>query len=306
MTRFEFFEKYGTEEQCRAYLRDLRFQQGIICKKCGGTKHYWMKNKGLFQCSNVECRFRTTLKSGTIMDSSNLPVRDWFYAMYLMTTYKKGLSSKELQRQLGYKRNEPAWLMMHKIRNLMEVRESKYTLNGELEVDEIFVRTSCHLPEGEEVKRGKGSQRQTPAVIAVESTQVEGKEGKPEKPEKKLGYAKFGIIQSHDSDEAHRVVKKMLGLVKLVTTDKGTEFKRMNEVAEKHVQVKSNKENNDKHLPWVGIVTANLKRFLLGTYHSVSPKYLNRYLAEFSYRLNRRYFGLGIFQRLLNISVLSA
>lgn len=236
------------------------------------------------------------------MDSSNLPVRDWLFAMYLMTSNKKGLSSKELQRQLGYKRNEPAWLMMHKIRNLMEVRESKYTLNGELEVDEIFVRTSCQIPEGEEVKRGKGSQRQTPAVIAVESKQVESKDGKSGK---KLGYAKFGIIQSHDSDEAHRVVKKMLGLVKLLTTDKGREFKRMNELTEKHEQVKSNTENNDKHLAWVGIVTANLKRFLLGTYHSVSPKYLNRYLAEFSYRLNRRYFGLGIFERLLNISVLS-
>ncbi len=301
MTRFEFFEKFGTEEQCRAHLRDLRFEKGIVCKKCSGTKHYWKKNKEQFQCANVECLFRTTLKSGTIMDSSNLPVRDWFYAMYLMTTNKKGLSSKELQRQLGYKRNEPAWLMMHKIRNLMELRESKYTLNGELEVDEIFVRTSCHLPEGEELKRGKGSQRQTPAVIAVESTQVVSKDGKPEK---KLGYAKFDIIQSHDSGEAHRAVKKMVGLVLLITTDKGREFKQMKELTKKHEQVKSNKENNDKHLPWVGIVTANLKRFLLGTYHSVSPKYLNRYLAEFSYRLNRRYFGLGIFERLLNISVL--
>jgi len=300
MTRFEFFENFSSESYCREYFRELRIQQGVICKKCGNTKHYWLPKKEQFQCADSKCKFRTTLRSGTIMDSSNLPFRDWFYAMYLMTSTKKGLSAKELQRQLCYNRHEPAWMMMHKIRCLMELRENKYTLNGDMEVDEIFLRTTCSLSENEEVKRGKGSQRNTPALIAVEPKPVEDKK---DKGGKKLGYSKIEIIDSHDSAEALRVVKKMVGLVKKLTTDKGREFVLLGEVAETHERVKSNKENNDEHLPWVGVVTANLKRFLLGIYHSVSPKYLQRYLAEFSYKLNRRNFGLNIFERLVSISV---
>lgn len=89
-------------------------KEGVTCKKCGGTHHYWLSSKWQFQCS--ECGFRTTLRSGTVMENSRLPYRVWFLIIYLMTSTKKGLSACELQRQLGHKRYATVWSIMHRLR----------------------------------------------------------------------------------------------------------------------------------------------------------------------------------------------
>ena len=69
MTRFEFFEGFSSESYCSEYFRELRIQQGVICKKCGNAKHYWLSKKEQFQCAYSKCKFRTTLRRGSIMDS---------------------------------------------------------------------------------------------------------------------------------------------------------------------------------------------------------------------------------------------
>lgn len=298
MTHLEFFNQFGTENKCKKHWIELRKSRGVICQKCHNEKHYWLPNKEQFQCSN--CRFRTTLRSGTLLDSSKLPFRDWYMAMYLMTASKKGISALELQRQLGRKRYEPVWLMMQKIRDLMAFREDQYKLNGELEVDEIFIRIVNKLTEDEVLQRGKGSQRQATALIAVESKKV--KEKGPKRG-KKIGYIKIQPINGHGAITAKRALEKMIASLTKITSDKGNEFGTLSTLA-KHEQVLSTKENNDKHLPWIGVITANLKRTLLGIYHSVKKENLARYLAEFCYKLNRRRFGKEIFERLLNITVL--
>jgi hypothetical protein len=233
------------------------------------------------------------------MDSSKLPYRDWYLAMFLMTSNKKGISALELQRQLGRKRYEPVWMMMHKIRDLMSFREDQYQLTGELEVDEISVRVGNSIKPDEELKREKGSQNQALAIIAVES---EKKNENGFKLGKRMGYVKVETIEGHGAKVALRFLEKMTKALKKITTDKGQEFMGINKLAE-HQQILSTRENNDKHLPWIGVITANLKRTLLGIYHSISRNYLARYLAEFCYKVNRRNFGLNIFERLVKISV---
>ena len=105
MTILQFVEQFPNEEACKLYYKKVRETQGVTFKKCSCTKHYWIKAKWLWQCTG--CRFRTTLRSGTMMQSSKLSFRMWFAAVTFMSFSKKGISALEMQRQLGHKFYEP-------------------------------------------------------------------------------------------------------------------------------------------------------------------------------------------------------
>ena len=76
MNILEFVSKFSDEQSCKAYFRDIRMKEDVICKKCSFKKHYWLNSKWQFQC--LQCNFRTTLKSATVMENSRLPFRTWF------------------------------------------------------------------------------------------------------------------------------------------------------------------------------------------------------------------------------------
>lgn len=136
MKLLEFTEHFPDEASCKAAFKAYRLKQGITCKKCGGRVHYWKKNREQWECKS--CQHRTTLKSGTVMQGSKLPFQYWFIAMHLITSTKKSFSSKEIQRQLGHKRYEPIWAMVHKLRSVMGLRDQEYQLKEEIELDEGF------------------------------------------------------------------------------------------------------------------------------------------------------------------------
>ncbi len=114
MKLLEYFKQFPDEQSCLDYFHEQLHNFAITCGLCKGTIHYWIKMIGQFQCK--DCRTRTTLRSGTVIESSNLSFRDWFVTMHLMIYTKKGISAKEIQLQLGFKQYEPVWFMMHKIR----------------------------------------------------------------------------------------------------------------------------------------------------------------------------------------------
>ena len=153
MKLIDFSKQFPDEQSCRDYFREQRQKEGITCKNCKGTTHYWMKTIEQFQCKT--CRTRTTLRSGTVMESSNLSFSDWFTAMHLMTSTKKGISAKEMQRQLGFKRYEPVWFMLQKIRVAMGARDERYELSGFTEMDEGYFTTVESATVGEKDKKSK-------------------------------------------------------------------------------------------------------------------------------------------------------
>ena len=103
MNIFSFTAHFGSEEDCRLHFKEQRDKEGVVCKRCGGTSHYWLQGKWSYECKG--CRFRTSLRSGTIMESSKLPFLVWYKTMFLMSCTKKGFSTNELQKQLGLKRS---------------------------------------------------------------------------------------------------------------------------------------------------------------------------------------------------------
>jgi hypothetical protein len=152
MTIVEFMQQFPTELSCREHFKNNREKQGVTCKHCGSTSHYWLASKWQWQCCN--CRFRTTLRSGTEMENSNLPFLTWYLCMAFMSFSKKGISALEMQRQLGYKRYETVWKLMHKIRKGMGKRDNMYILKDMIEADEGYIE--CATPSEVERKRGRG------------------------------------------------------------------------------------------------------------------------------------------------------
>ena len=91
MDIIEFMENCGNEQACRQKFKETRDRTGVRCKRCGSVGHYWLNGKQMYQCKS--CRFRTSLRSGTIMEASKLPFRYWFVAIWLMGCSKKGTSA---------------------------------------------------------------------------------------------------------------------------------------------------------------------------------------------------------------------
>lgn len=290
----KFVEDFPTEESCKLHFKEVREKQGIICKKCGSTKHYWLQAKWQWQCS--ECRFRTTLRSGTMMEHAKLPVRKWYLAMAFMSFTKKGISATELQKQLGHKRYESIWSMMHRIRKAMGKRDGLYQLSDMIEFDEAYFETETSKKERQSLKRGRGSQRQENVAVMAESIPLEDPE--TGKTSKQCRYFKMKVLESHYSEEINQVVVENINERSIVFSDKSTSYIDIANYVDVHVTEKSSDETTVNTLRWVHIAISNAKRTLLGIYHKIKGKYLQQYLDEFCYKLNRRYFGERLFDRL--------
>ena len=295
MNLIKIIQGFATEEQCQKLLQEKREKEGVVCKSCGGTHHYWIKSINYWQCK--ECRFRTSLKSGTYMENSKLPVRTWFLAMAFMTYSKKGISGRELQRQLEHSRYETVWSLMHKIRQAMGNRDSLYKLEDMIELDEGYFATETSQKEKNNLKRGKGSQKQQNVAVMAESTPLEDLD--TGEKSKSCRYFKMQVLQNHRADEIDQVIQNSFEEKSIVFSDKSTSYVNISDYVEVHVSEVSTKETTVKMLPWVHIAISNAKRTLLGIYHKIKGKYLQLYLDEFCYKLNRRYFGDKLFDRLL-------
>jgi hypothetical protein len=129
MKLLEFTQKYPDEESCIAKLRELRERDVHVCPKCGHKEWYWKGDKLCYECK--KCHHRESIRKGTVMENSKLPFRYWFVTMHLLTATKNTFSALELQRQLGHKRYQPVWEMLHKLRSVMGKRDGKYTFEGQ-------------------------------------------------------------------------------------------------------------------------------------------------------------------------------
>jgi len=116
----EWQQRFGTEESCLKELRKVRWPDGFICPKCGTKKHSYIKTRYTYQCLN--CHHQTSITSGTIFHSTNLPLAKWFWAIYLMASDKGGISALRLSKQIGV-----FWItaqrMLRKIRTAMKHRD---------------------------------------------------------------------------------------------------------------------------------------------------------------------------------------
>lgn len=302
MNIFSFAVHFGSEEACRYHFKEQRDKEGVTCKKCGNEDHYWKQDKWSYECKS--CKFRTSLRSGTIMQSSKLSFLTWYKAIFLMSTTKKGFSAKEIQRQLGLKRYEPVWSMVHKLRKAMGDRDSRYTLEGMIEFDEGYFTVESSEIEKKKAKRGRGAAGKQNVAILAESTPLE--DIVTNTKSNQVRYFKAKVLKSHDSKHVNYLISKSIDDKSIVFSDKSTSYIDIADLVELHITEKSTKETTTDTLKWVHIFISNAKRNFLGNYHKIKGKYLQLYLNEFVYKLNRRYFGEKLFDRLIIASIMKS
>lgn len=297
MRIIEFIKEFPDEDSCKRHFKRIREEQGIKCRKCSCIKQYWLKAKWQWQCSN--CGFRTGLRSGTIMHGTKISFQKFYLCMAFMTSTKKGISAKEMQKQLGHKRYTTIWRLMHRIRSAMGQREDKYDLSGFMEFDEGYFTTT--KTKGKALKRGRGSNRKQNVAVIAESTPLEYLD--LHKKSSHFRYAKMKVVKGQGAKQVNRVVKNAIDNQSILITDKSTSYKDFSKLFDAHLTYKSSKEVTKHTLKWVHIIISNAKRNLLGVYHMMSKEYLQNYLDEFIFKLNRRFMGEKLFDRVIIATV---
>ncbi len=289
-----FFRDFPDDKSCRLHFKLQREREGIKCKRCKGTHHYWLDSKSQWQCKS--CGFRTTLRSGTFMEHSNLSVHTWYLCMAFMIGTKKGISALEMKRQLGMKRYETVWNLMFKIRDSMGKRERKYKLNGTIAFDEGYFEKM--IPHQSSLKRGRGSQRQVNVAVMAEI-----------KPNRHLSgschHFKMQVLGNHLKFDVNEVVLDYIHPDSTIFSDKSPSYCDFPKFVQAHISTKSTKHLTKGTLKWVHIAIKNAENTILGIHNMIKGKYLQMYLDEFCYKLNRRYFGNKLFDRLV-IAVIKA
>jgi ribosomal protein L37AE/L43A len=286
----EFLERYGSEDKCHAALVALRWPDGFICPDCGCTQHCTFVRKGrqYWQCS--ACRTQFTVTCGTVFQATKLPLTRWFLAMHLMTQSKNNVSALELKRHLGV-RYKAAWLMKHKLLQVMTEREDSRVLHGRVEIDDAY------LGGEREGKRGRGSENKVSFVVAVQTTS----DGQP--VALRMDPVVFTNVALADW------ALKALSTSACVISDGLQCFAATIVQAASHtpIVVGSGRQSAERvEFRCVNTVISNVKTAISGTYHLFKvDKYIRRYLAEAQYRFNRRYDLKAILTRLLRAATLT-
>jgi transposase-like protein len=270
-------ERYGTEDKARVYLEELRWPEGIVCPKCQHKGTSWIATRRVRECNS--CGHQFTVRVGTVLQDSKLPLWKWLVATFLMVESKKGMSANQVRRMTGttYK---TAWFLTHRIREAMSQVAATTPLRGAVEVDETYIGGK---PRYRRLgKRGWDHQR-NPKTMVLGAVERSGAiRLRVEHRGANMGTLGQFIRQNvaHDSpaiytDEAPAY--KGIGLA-----DKNTKHETVNHRAEEWVR-------GDVHTNSVESVWSLFKRSIVGSYHHLSAKHMDKYLDEFEWRFNNRH-----------------
>ncbi len=277
MNLVEFINKCGTEEQCREKLFKLRWPEGHVCKKCGSTKCKKVCNRNEYYCSNCGTQF--SLIQGTVFEGTKLPLLTWFCAIFLMVRDKRGISSLALSRELGIN-YKSARLIAINLKNAMTKREMEYMLDGLIEMDEFYIG------KGSNGKRGRGTDK-SKVLISVSKTE-----------EGYIEFLKLQVIDDIKSNTIDSYVKNNISVGSTILSDGFKSYNNLINIGYNHDIEISGEEDNYLSLH---TIIANVKSFVLGTYHGLDADELQLCLNEFCYRFNRRRCHASLFDRLLNL-----
>src|SRR5215470_3848158 len=282
----QFQADFATEGACQQYLGFCRWPDGFTCPRCGHEKAYELVKQRRRQCA--QCRHQVSVTSGTVLHRTKIPLTHWFWAAYLITTDKRGVSALLLQRQLGLSRYETAWMMLHKLRRAM-VNAIRERLRGEVEVDDTWVG-------GEQAGlRGSRQLRERKAALVLVAVEKRGRAS---------GRARMSVIPDFKASTIIPFLTRNVALGATIYTDGLKSFSGLTEAGFQHI-VRIQPSRSDLRsgaksaVPLADRAIGNLQQWLIGTHHGVSKAQLQVYLDEFIFRLNRRKTPAAAFQTLL-------
>jgi transposase-like protein len=264
-------DSFGSDERCREALEAIRWPKGPVCPRCGGKAS---KINQRFQYDCNKCHYQFSVTAGTIFHDSHLSLWKWFLATYLMTESKKGMSALQMKRTLKVA-YQTAWYLCHRIRKAMtEVAPAPIGGPGAtVEMDETYAGGK---------KRHVGSGYLGNRTMILGALERGGEIRLRVERQKKRGNKKVlhgFVAETAKPDTARIYADDNPGYLGIADAD--TEHHSVNHSAEEWVR-------GDVHTNGIEGVWSVFKRSLVGSYHQVSAKHLDRYLEEFEWRFNQR------------------
>jgi transposase len=273
----QFNKLFPDNDTCLEWLRNKLYPQKIYCANCKRlTKFYRIKGRKVYGCDL--CGYQLSPTANTIFEHSPTPLRSWFYAIYLMSTTRCGISAKQLQRELGvtYK---TAWRMFNQIRRMLGSEIAP--LSGEIEIDETYF--GSHKPG----KRGRGAAGKTPVLGMAE----------------RKGNIKAMITSDLKSSTVYPIVKEHVSPESMVYTDEFPVYDKLAKHGYTHKRVHHASKvyvSGNAHTNTIEGFWSLLKGGISGVYKGVSTQHLQAYINEYTFRYNHRLDEASMFETMIN------
>lgn len=272
---FDFQKEFSTEEKCREYLEQQRWNGTPACPFCGSINVHRFPNGKIFKCREKGCRSKFSVTVGTIYENTKIPLTKWFLATYILSVHSKGISSLQLASWLGVTQ-KTAWHLNHRIR-VMLTDTAPELLEGIVEVDETYVGGSLKNIHAKKKEALKGLDNKTMVFGAVQRN----------------GKVRTRVIPQTNLENVTKAIEDFVAPDSTMVTD---EHHAYNKVGKKYNHKKVNHRDKEYVRREDILVHTNniegywniLKKQIDGIHHSVSPKHLQRYCNESAFRYNNR------------------
>ena len=265
---------FSDEKNCLEHLKQMRWKDGIYCPHCGYEKIYSFSDGKRYKCAG--CRKQFTAKVGSIFEDTKISLQKWFIAIYLLSSHKKGISSIQLSKDLGVTQ-KTAWFMLHRLRHASKTKAFNAPLSNTVEADETYIggkEKNKHANKRTENTQGRSLATKS-AVLAI----VERK-----------GFVKAVKSDAVDSKAIGKFITNNVVLGSKLMTDEYRIYRSVQWLYDHNFVKHGSGEyvNNGCQTNTLEGFFSLLKRGIVGIYHFVSPKHLESYLNEFTFRYNSK------------------
>jgi transposase-like protein len=273
----EFFQSFPTNEACKAHLKSIRWAQGVGCVKCASMRIHTRKCGFRFVC--LDCRNEFTVTSGTVFEGSKVPMQKWYLAMYFLSTNVKGMSSYQLAEKLKVTQ-ATAWFLAQRLQYALNESESPALVKGVAQVDETWVgglEGNKHKSKRTKGTQGKGSAKTKTMVAGIRDS--------------------HGNVIAEVTEPTNEAIREFVhaNVEKgaILMTDENKAYSGMRKNYDHRAICHRTGEfasgiDNDTTVNGVENYWSHLKRMIMGTYHQISPKHLQKYVSAQSFRYNNR------------------
>lgn len=267
----QFQKAFDTDEKCRTFLEHQRWGNTPCCPFCASISNTRIKNGKRFQCNEKECRKQFSATVGTVADNTKIPLTKWFLAMYILSNHSKGISSLQLASWLDVTQRT-AWFLNHRIR-VMLTDKNPQLLKGIVEVDETYIGGKL----GNKHKSKRKVNKLDNKTMVFGAVQREGK-------------VTTKVIPANTKENLIPAVNDAIEEGSIMVSDENQGYNGLKKNF-KHAKVNHGKEEYVRGAAHTNTIEGFwnlLKKQISGIHHSVSPKHLQRYCNEASYRYNNR------------------